>query len=113
MLIYSFASIQEYYEEEEILELYTTALTRILITLDDAGADIVKNSVPATKGENAAAVTFWPPWPWPPWGDDDDDEKPHLNKSEKAHELAKEVVYFERRLANASLDLYATLFQYP
>ncbi len=63
VLIYLFAAKQEFYEKEVILDLCTTAPTRILIALDEAAADIVRNSVPATKGEIAAAVTFWPSWP--------------------------------------------------
>jgi len=54
------------------------------------------------QGENA-----WPPWPWPPWGgegDDDGGDKPE-NQSEKAYELAKKVLQFETKLADASLDL--------
>ena len=56
----------------------------------------------------------WPPWPWPPWdGDDDDDDDDEdgggkrVNKTLRAHELAKKIVKFERKLAQASLDLYA------
>lgn len=56
----------------------------------------------------------WPPWPWPPWeGDDDDDDDDdeddgsgkRVNKTLRAHELAKKIVKFERKLAQASLDL--------
>ena len=54
-------------------------------------------------------MKFWPPWPWPPWGGDDggDDDKggKRLNKSERAKARAKKVVEFEKRIANASLDL--------
>ena len=56
----------------------------------------------------------WPPWPWPPWdGDDDGDEDEddgggkRVNKTLRAHELAKKIVKFERKLAQASLDLCA------
>jgi len=49
---------------------------------------------------------LWPPWPWPPWGDDDNDgKKAPLNKTEHAKRLAKKVVKFEQKIANASLDL--------
>lgn len=51
----------------------------------------------------------WPPWPWPPWGGDDHDDdggddKPG-NWTQKARKLARGAVKFERRLAEASLDL--------
>jgi endothelin-converting enzyme len=56
----------------------------------------------------------WPPRPWPPWdGDDDGDEDDddggggRVNKTLGAHELAKKIVEFERKLAQASLDLCA------
>ena len=56
----------------------------------------------------------WPPWPWPPWegdgdGDDDEDDGDDnpINKTLGAHELAKKIVKFERKLAQASLDLWA------
>ena len=58
---------------------------------------------------NEESVKLWPPWPWPPWGGDDDkpdgDKDPKDHK-EVIHKLAKRVVKLERRLANASLDLY-------
>jgi hypothetical protein len=57
-----------------------------------------------TGGSN----NFWPPWPWPPWGDDDDDDEDKDTRSpeERAHGLAEQIVKFESRVANASLDLY-------
>ena len=54
----------------------------------------------------------WPPRPWPPWDGDgggDEDEGDgggkRANKTLRAHELAKKIVKFERKLAQASLDL--------
>lgn len=53
----------------------------------------------------------WPPWPWPPWdGDNDDGSDKPVNKTLKAHNLAKKIVKFERKLAQASLDLCAFKF---
>ena len=56
----------------------------------------------------------WPPSPWPPWegdGDGDEDEDDggdeRVNRTLRAHELAKKIVKFERKLAQASLDLWA------
>jgi hypothetical protein len=56
----------------------------------------------------------WPPWPWPPWegdgdGDEDEDDggSKRGNKTLRAHELAEKIVKFERKLAQASLDLCA------
>jgi hypothetical protein len=42
-----------------------------------------------------------PPWPWPPSDPDEDRPTPQ----EKARQHAKKVVEFERRLAQATLDL--------
>ena len=55
---------------------------------------------------------FWPPRPYPPWeGDGDEDEDDgggeHVNRTLRAHKLAKKIVKFERKLAQASLDLWA------
>jgi endothelin-converting enzyme len=48
----------------------------------------------------------WPPFPWPPWGDDDDgDDDGPKDRPKNATKLAEEVVKFERKLAQASLDL--------
>jgi hypothetical protein len=53
----------------------------------------------------------WPPWPWPPWDGEDDGEDDgggkRVNKTLRAHKLAKKIVKFERKLAQASLDLCA------
>lgn len=59
---------------------------------------------------NQDSANVWPPWPWPPWGDtpDDDggdDDKGPVNRTKRAHKLAKQVIKFESLLANASLDL--------
>jgi endothelin-converting enzyme len=50
----------------------------------------------------------WPPWPWPPWGDDDDGKGKGGKKRRdvRAREAAKAVVEFEKRVADASLDLF-------
>jgi endothelin-converting enzyme len=46
----------------------------------------------------------WPPWPWPPWGGDgeDDKKKPPTNKTHLARKLAQEVLEFENKIAKAS-----------
>jgi endothelin-converting enzyme len=55
---------------------------------------------------NEEAIQFWPPWPWPPWdGDDDDGHKTPKDPKKTICELAKKVIHFEQRLAEASLDL--------
>jgi endothelin-converting enzyme len=69
--------------------------------------------------EQNLADSVWPPWPWPPWvrsaakpnspvltychqnDPKKDDEKP----AERVDRLSKSVVEFEKRLANAGLDL--------
>ncbi len=74
-----------------------------------------ENSKHQESGDNLAVQDgdedgdVWPPWPWPPWGGDGhdhdgDDDKPG-NWTQKARKLARAAVKFERRLAEASLDL--------
>ena len=83
----------------------------MLLALDDtpdvegASSDVKGSLVTQTE----KTMKFWPPWPWPPWGGDEDDDGDDgnvpLNKTERAYKLAKDVVLFEKRIANASLDL--------
>jgi endothelin-converting enzyme len=89
---------------------------RLLMTLADAEdndtqrkGSVRRDSPVLVSNEDS---NTWPPWPWPPWeGDDDGDEdeddgggKP-VNRTLGAHKLAKKIVKFERKLAQASLDL--------
>ncbi|KAK0210236.1 Metalloprotease [Desarmillaria ectypa] len=99
---------KEYYTEESIREAYQNVIERLLLTLveeeESLRSKFKSDSSPLTN----QAESVWPPWPWPPWGEDDDDKdggKQPVNQTERAHELAKKVVKFETRIANASLDL--------
>lgn len=84
--------MQEYFEEEAMRTLYTSVITRIFVALEKNNEKHITPSIVLTK--------FWPPFPWPPWGDD----KPeHRKKTPK--ELAEAVVHFERGIARAGLDL--------
>ena len=90
-------------------------MERLLVTLADAEdaetqrkSSLQRDSPVLVSNEDS---NTWPPWPWPPWDDDDDGDeeddggdKP-INKTLRAHDLAKKVVKFERKLAQASLDL--------
>lgn len=99
---------QEYYTEKSIIKEYRQVIERLLITLDEGDEDeSVESSAPNFTNNQEANV--WPPWPWPPWsgddeGDDDDDKKP-VNKSHRIKELAKDIIKFESRIAEVSLDL--------
>ncbi|KAJ7684669.1 hypothetical protein DFH06DRAFT_1156294 [Mycena polygramma] len=96
---------KEYYDEESIVEVYQNVVERLLFTLSEEEEKLQQRATP-TLVENTA----WPSWPWPPWdGDDDGEEKP--NRTEAAHKLAKKVVKFESRIANATLD--ADAYQDP
>ena len=90
-------------------EVYTSVLERLLIIHYEA-----------EKGKTSRALVInedpentWPPIPWPPWGDDDDDghDDDPKDRPKNATTLAEEVVKFERKLAQASLDL-SEQFQY-
>lgn len=47
----------------------------------------------------------WPPWPFPPWDGDDGDKDDKKPKPINYTKLAKSIVKFEKKIANASLDL--------
>ena len=101
--------MQEYFEEKDIVDLYQETLAKFIEALDETPERSVEKELePASDTEEKQKV--WPPWPWPPWGDDDNDghhggDGQPGNKSERAQELAKKVVKFEKQIANASLDL--------
>ncbi|PSR94067.1 hypothetical protein PHLCEN_2v4495 [Hermanssonia centrifuga] len=109
---------KEYYEEESIVDLYSSVLKRLLIALADEEVEeevLSETSDPAVYQER---LKVWPPWPWPPWGpedpgdgNDDGDNKP-INRTKEAGKLAQEIIIFEKKLANASLDL-DILYQDP
>ncbi|KAJ7470279.1 hypothetical protein FB451DRAFT_1176346 [Mycena latifolia] len=98
---------KEYYDEETILEIYQNVVERLLFTLSEEEEKLQKLPTP-TLVENPAA---WPSWPWPPWDQDGDDDEKKPNRTEAAHKMAKQVIKFETRLANASLD--ADAYQDP
>ncbi|TFK55167.1 metalloprotease [Heliocybe sulcata] len=111
---------KEYYDEESIRDLYNDVLERLLVTIAEEQdySSGVKSRGVSDLVMNEVKYKWWPPWPWPPWGPDDgdddggdDDEDPE-DKYERAERLAKAVVHFERKLANASLDL-DILYQDP
>ena len=90
-------------------------MERLLIVLADEEEKLLSEAE-ALQPSNVAVyeerLRVWPPWPWPPWGpedpddpDDGGDHKP-INRTEEAKKLAKAIIKFERKLANASLDLY-------
>ncbi|KAF8610076.1 zincin [Ceratobasidium sp. AG-I] len=112
---------KEYYEDEDIMKVYTETIAAILLAVDEESssservhwytkpsqwmADVASSAWKLATGdvlEQNPQDSVWPPWPWPPWNDPKhDDEKP----AERADRLSKSVVKFETRLANAGLDL--------
>ncbi|KAF8636703.1 hypothetical protein AX17_003507 [Amanita inopinata Kibby_2008] len=105
---------KEYYEDESILAVYSDVVESLLLTLAEEDQKLRDTQEELTVQEDGNNV--WPPWPWPPWDEDGDDhdgdDKKPVNWTEKAHKLAQGVVKFERKLAQASLDL-DILFQDP
>lgn len=83
---------KEYYEEKEIRDLYRTTIEKMLLTIAEA-----------EEAEAKIGIKF-PPWPWPPWGGDDD--KKSENKTMKAARLSRQVLKFESDIAAATADLY-------
>lgn len=59
-------------------------------------------------------LRVWPPWPWPPWDPEDPDDPDHpgrkpqkpINRTKEAHQLAIDIIEFEKKIANVSLDPY-------
>ncbi|TDL24747.1 endothelin-converting enzyme 1 [Rickenella mellea] len=107
---------KEYYKEKDIRDIYEDTLACILIALSDETEQ--KSQVLNMQTQTTETANVWPPWPWPPWGDDDDDDddgkkgEKKKNSTERARDLARDVVEFEHKLAEASLDL-EDLYQDP
>jgi endothelin-converting enzyme len=94
---------QEYFEDESMRDLYASVLEQLLVIHYEE-----KKRPPQALVNNQDSTNTWPPWPWPPWddgGDDNDDGDGPKDRPKNATKLAKEVVKFERKLAQASLDL--------
>jgi endothelin-converting enzyme len=91
---------KEYYEEDSIVKIYQDVVERLLLTLSEEEEKLQQHPTP-TLVDNSQ---IWPSWPWPPWDGPDDDEEEKPNRTEAAHKLAKQVIKFETRLANATLD---------
>ncbi|KAI0720938.1 metalloprotease [Cerioporus squamosus] len=106
---------KEYYEEDSVVELYRNVLERLLLTLDNEDDKLYSTDVKPEQNPGLVVheerLRVWPPWPWPPWGDDDDGDKPE-NRSQRAKKLSKAIIEFEKKIANASLDL-DVLYQDP
>ncbi|KAN0123833.1 metallo peptidase [Russula decolorans] len=101
---------KEYFEDKTMREVYASVLERLLIIHYEAEKDKPSRALVI----NEDPKNTWPPIPWPPWGDDDDDGHDDDPKDcpKNATTLAEEVVKFERKLAQASLDL-DILYQDP
>jgi endothelin-converting enzyme len=98
---------QEYYEDESIRKIYQDVVERLLSSLAEKNdTDLPEEKTRILIQQDGENV--WPPWPWPPWGDDDG-KTPKPDKPESHHELAKKVLKFETQIANASLDLYVII----
>jgi endothelin-converting enzyme len=100
-------------------EIYAKVLTRLLTTFQEEellssewvlvnqDGEKAQERLMANVVEKEETVKVWPPWPWPPWdGDNGDNGKKHMTDPAK---LAEEIVAFERKLANATLDLSVAL----
>ncbi|KIY47093.1 endothelin-converting enzyme 1 [Fistulina hepatica ATCC 64428] len=101
---------KEYFGEDDVREVYTSTVERLLKVAYDETEKTkeqakASSSLPAEEPRTSADANAWPPWPWPPWGDDEPDKEPPMNSSERARKMAPKVVDFEWRMSNASLDL--------
>jgi endothelin-converting enzyme len=86
-------------------EVYASVLERLLVI----HYELEKGNPSRALVINDDPEDTWPPFPWPPWHDPDDDDDGHddgpKDRPKNATILAEEVVKFERKLAQASLDL--------
>ncbi|KAJ7702313.1 Metalloprotease [Mycena rosella] len=98
---------KEYYDEDSIVDIYQDVVERLLFTLSEEEEKLQRLPTP-TLVDN---THLWPSWPWPPWDGDGGEEEEKPNRTEAAHKMAKQVVKFETRLAQASLD--ADVYQDP
>ncbi|KAI3608021.1 endothelin-converting enzyme 1 [Moniliophthora roreri] len=99
---------KEYYQDDDVREVYQDVLEKLLLAVTDDEEDYeAKRISGSSKPVVVQTDNTWPPWPWPPWGDDDDDNggKKPGNKPKRARKLAKKILKFETLIANASLDL--------
>ncbi|KAG6854921.1 hypothetical protein C0991_009744 [Blastosporella zonata] len=105
---------KEYYEDEATLEVYQEVIEQLLLALSEDEGDAGATEIPVMVTNQESNV--WPPWPWPPWGEEDDDDKggdkQPTNNTQRIHKLAEKIIKLEKRLAKASLDL-DVLFQDP
>jgi endothelin-converting enzyme len=105
---------KEYYEEEDIRQIYQNVIEKLIFVVSEEDEDVAEQR-PEDSPVFVDQDKVWPPWPWPPWGGDDDGEghgKKPINKTKGAHKLAQKVVEFETKIARASLDL-DILYQDP
>jgi endothelin-converting enzyme len=86
-------TLQQYYEEKPIMDLYTHVV-----------ADILKAVTKASAG-HLERRDIWPPW-WPGGGDSDEHKDGDHKKVKAFQTLAKKVVAFERELIRAGGDPY-------
>ncbi|KZT44083.1 zincin [Sistotremastrum suecicum HHB10207 ss-3] len=119
---------KEYYQEEEVVEVYTSVIEKALFVLDEtennSTSHTLRTSSPLVNAQEAdqrmpwdkrasspsKSQNVWPPWPFPTWGDPQPPKRE--NKTTRVKRLAKEVVHFERRIAQAGADL-DVLYQDP
>jgi len=98
---------KEYFDEKSIVKLYRNVIERLLIASSgNKDKKVVESQSKPPSEFRVNEKTYWPPTPWPPW--DDDDEEDDVDY----HKLAKDVVKFEARIAEISLDL-DKLYQDP
>ncbi|TCD66686.1 hypothetical protein EIP91_001040 [Steccherinum ochraceum] len=102
---------KEYYDEEDITDLYQNVLERLLLTLheeENTESPAIEHTTPGLV-VHEERLRVWPPWPWPPWDGDDGDkdggDKKPVNRTKEAHKMAKSIITLEKKIANASLDL--------
>jgi len=98
---------KEYYEEKDITKLYQEVIEKLLTAIYEAEEE-EEDERPSTLNRffkkpvfRILGGTTFPPWPWPPWGGEDEPKTP----SERATGHARKIVEFERTLAKATLDL--------
>lgn len=96
---------KEYYEEPEIMDLYTQVVEDMLTAVASGGKKGQRDLLTSiAEGAMEAVEEGAETWPWP-WPGSDDEPAPEEPLESRMKKLANKVVEFERQIVKAGADL--------